>query len=96
VESALYDHPAVAEACVVGVPDPSQGERVVAVVVPKDPTVVDETLERELIDHCRARLIKWCCPREVDFAVELPRTKVGKIDFTTISREAAERRQAAV
>ncbi|HSK17154.1 MAG TPA: AMP-binding protein [Gaiellaceae bacterium] len=96
VETALYDHPAVAEACVIGVPDASQGERVVAVVVPREPDAAGDELAGELIGHCRLRLIKWSCPREVDFAAELPRTKVGKIDFTTIQREATERRGAAV
>ena len=92
VEAALYEHPDVAEACVVGVPDEAQGERVKAFVVAKDATRAGDALAAELIEHCRTRLIKWSCPREVEFRDALPKTKVGKVDFTTMAREAAARR----
>jgi long-chain acyl-CoA synthetase len=93
VEAVLYDHPAVAEACVVGVPEEAQGERVKAFVVTNDPAHAGDALAAELIDHCRGRLIKWSCPRDVEFRHELPKTRVGKIDFTALAREAAERRR---
>ena len=54
--------------------------------------LIASPLEAELIGHCRSRLIKWSCPREIEFRDELPKTRVGKIDFTTLAREAAERR----
>jgi long-chain acyl-CoA synthetase len=92
VEATLHEHPAVAEVCVVGVPDASQGERVVAVVVPAEGSAPGDELAGELIGHCRGTLIKWSCPRDVDFVAELPKTRVGKIDFTTLTREATERR----
>ena len=41
----------------------------------------------ELIRHCRERLIKWSCPREVAFLSELPKTRLGKIDFTALVRD---------
>jgi long-chain acyl-CoA synthetase len=94
VEAALHEHPAVAEVCVVGVPDPKQGERVLAVVVPAGTAGQRDELEAELIAHCRARLIKWSCPREIEFRSELPKTRVGKIDFMALTREATERRAA--
>ena len=53
VEAALHEHPSVAEVCVVGVPDASQGERVVAVVVPADEAAPGDELATELIGHCR-------------------------------------------
>ena len=95
VETALHEHPGVAEVCVIGVPDAAQGERVVAVVVPADPGGAGDALAAELIGHCRSRLIKWSCPREIEFRSELPKTRVGKIDFTTLTREAAERRSVS-
>jgi long-chain acyl-CoA synthetase len=94
VEAALHEHPAVAEVCVVGVPDPKQGERVLAVVVPAGTAGQRDELEAELIAHCRARLIKWSCPREIEFRSELPKTRVGKIDFMALTSEATERRAA--
>jgi long-chain acyl-CoA synthetase len=89
VEEALLSHPAVAEAFVVGVPDPSQIERVKAFVVPRVPEAAGPVLERELIAHCRQRLIKWSCPREVEFREELPKTRLGKVDLAALRRSAA-------
>ena len=87
VEAVLYDHPAVAEACVVGIPDEAQGERVKAFVVPSESTQPSPELAEELIALCRERLIKWSCPREVEFRSELPRTRVGKIDFVALMQQ---------
>jgi long-chain acyl-CoA synthetase len=84
VEAVLYRHPQVAEACVVGIPDEAQGERVKAFVAAKDPERAGPELADELIRHCREHLIKWSCPRDVEFRRELPKTRVGKIDFTAL------------
>jgi long-chain acyl-CoA synthetase len=91
VEAVLYQHPLVAEACVAGVPDPSQVERVKAFVVLKGAAPANADTERALIEHCRERLIKWSCPREVEFRSELPKTQVGKIDYKRLVREHAGR-----
>jgi long-chain acyl-CoA synthetase len=88
VEAVLQEHPAVAECCVIGVPDEAQGERVKAVVVLRDPAAAGEALAAELIDHCRQRLIKWSCPRDVVFRADLPLTKIGKVDFRALEAEA--------
>ncbi len=89
VEAVLYQHPLVAEACVAGVPDPSQVERVQAFVVLKDPAQASADTERALIEHCRAQLIKWSCPRQIEFCAELPKTRVGKIDYKVLVQEYA-------
>ena len=89
VEAVLREHPAVADACVVGVPDPAQVERVVAYAVLRDPSRAGTALETELIGHCRDRLIKWSCPREVGFVDALPLTKVGKVDYRALVRSHA-------
>ena len=91
VEAVLYKHPLVAEACVAGVPDPSQVERVQAFVVLKDPAQANADTERVLIEHCRAQLIKWSCPRRIEFRAELPKTRVGKIDYKVLVQEHAAR-----
>ena len=75
----------------IGVPDPAQGQRVKAFVTPADSAQADDALAAELIEHCRSELIKWSCPREVEFRAELPLTKVGKIDYTALEREEAEK-----
>lgn len=90
VEAILYQHPLVAEACVIGVPDPSQIERVKAVVVLKDPSLENDATAQALIEFCRERIIKWSCPREVEFRRELPKTRVGKVDFKALMAQHAE------
>ena len=88
VEAVLQDHQAVAQSCVIGVPDESQGERVKAFVVARDPAAAGDALSAELIEHCQARLIKWSCPRDIEFRAELPLTKIGKIDYRALEAEA--------
>jgi long-chain acyl-CoA synthetase len=87
VEQVLYQHPAVAEACVIGVPDEAQVERVKAVVVLRNPAQESDATAQQLIDFCRERLIRWSCPREIEFRRELPKTRIGKIDFKVLVTE---------
>jgi long-chain acyl-CoA synthetase len=84
VEETLYTHPSVAEACVIGVPDKNQVERVLAFVVLKPGVEPTKDKEKQIIDHCRGKLIKWSCPRNIEFKQELPTTLVGKIAFKVL------------
>jgi long-chain acyl-CoA synthetase len=86
VEAVLYDHPDVRDACVIGVPDETQVQRVKAFVVLKDKTKAGPDEAKVLIDHCRENLIKWSCPREVEFRESLPLTRVGKIAYTELEK----------
>ncbi|MEQ8815720.1 MAG: acetate--CoA ligase [Thalassobaculum sp.] len=79
VESALLEHPAVAEAGVIGKPDPVAMEIVKAFVALKPGFEAGEALRRELLGHCRKRLGAAVAPREIDFLDDLPRTRSGKI-----------------
>jgi acetyl-CoA synthetase len=79
VESALMEHPAVAEAAVIGMPDPIAGETVKAFVVLKAGRTQSETLRKEILGHGRLRLGPAVAPREIAFHVNLPRTRSGKI-----------------
>jgi long-chain acyl-CoA synthetase len=91
VEAVLYRHPDMAEACVIGVPDEAQGERMKAFVATKDPARAGPEPADELIEHCRENLIKWSCPLEVEFRTELPKTRVGKIDFAAVLESELDR-----
>ncbi|WP_142847409.1 acetate--CoA ligase [Telmatospirillum sp. J64-1] len=79
VESALMDHPAVAEAGVIGKPDPVAHERVKAYVSLSHGFAAGEALRRELIAFARLRLGSALAPKELVFIDELPKTRSGKI-----------------
>ena len=79
VESALMEHAAVAEAGVIGKPDPVIGETVKAFVSLKPGFEASEALQRELLGHARKRLGPAVAPKEIDIVATLPRTRSGKI-----------------
>lgn len=79
VESALMEHPAIAEAGVIGIPDPMIGEVVKAFVSLKKGIEPSETLRKELLGHARSRLGPAVAPREIDFRESVPKTRSGKI-----------------
>jgi len=87
VEEQLYKHSDVAEACVIGVPDKAQVERVKAFVVLKDPTKAGPEMEKQLVAHCQKDLIKWSCPREIEFRDKLPLTLIGKVAYKVLQDE---------
>jgi acetyl-CoA synthetase len=79
VENVLTDHPAVAEAAVIGKPDPTYGAIVKAFVTLKSGYTADDELRRDLMGHARKRLGAAVAPKEIDFVDSLPHTRSGKI-----------------
>ena len=79
VESALMEHPAVAEAGVIGKPDPMIGEVVKAFVSLKKGYEPSEALRKELLGFARIKLGPAVAPREIDFRDSVPKTRSGKI-----------------
>ena len=79
VESALLEHPAVAEAGVIGKPDPIAGELVKAFVALRRGFEPGEALRRELVGFARQRLGAAVAPKEIDFVPSVPKTRSGKI-----------------
>jgi malonyl-CoA/methylmalonyl-CoA synthetase len=94
VEEVLERHPAVAEAGVLGMPDPDYGEQVVAAVVVRDEAATvpgdRDALSAELIALCRDQLASYKKPRRVLFVAALPRNALGKVQ-KHILREWIER-----
>jgi long-chain acyl-CoA synthetase len=88
VEEKLYEHPAVLEAGVVGVPDPNIGETIKAFVVLKK-EYEGKITEKELIEWSKEMLAGYKYPRQIEFISSLPRTPVGKV-FRRKLRELKE------
>jgi malonyl-CoA/methylmalonyl-CoA synthetase len=85
VENVLEGHPAVKEVAVFGLPDDDFGERVVAVVVPKEGA--GDLAEGDLIARCREHLAGYKCPRQVHLAAELPRNAMGKLQKNLLAEK---------
>jgi acyl-CoA synthetase (AMP-forming)/AMP-acid ligase II len=85
VEGALKSHPAVFDVLVVGVPDKRWGERVAALLQPREGQV--PTLE-ELKEHCRSRIAGYKVPRELLLVAEIPRLANGKPDYRRAKEQA--------
>ncbi len=86
IDEVLYQHPGVAAAATIGVPDPLYGEEVVAFIVLKDGTA---SSEEEIISHCREQLADYKCPKTVHFVAEIPKGPTGKL----LKRELAKQFQ---
>ena len=91
VEEILFEHPAVQEAAVVGIPDETSGEAVKAFVVLKKGSEGKVTAE-ELSNFCKQRIASFKAPKIVQFKTELPKTAVGKV----LRRELRKERQEYV
>jgi len=90
VENMMYEHPAIHEACVIGVPDGKQGESVKALVALK-PGFRGEVSEQAIVDWARGRMAVYKAPRIVEFMDALPKSGTGKI----LWRELQEQHRAA-
>jgi len=91
VEEVLFEHPAVKEAAVAGVPDPYRGETVKAYIVLKDGATVTE---KELDEFCRKHLAAYKVPKIYEFRDELPKTTVGKVLRRKLIEEEKEKLKA--
>ncbi len=76
IEEVIAKLPQVSEVAVIGIPHPSWGEEVKAIIKPKDGAVLTE---QDIIDYCKENLAGYKRPRSVDFVEEFPRTATGKI-----------------
>jgi len=92
VENVLYQHPAVAEAAIYGVPDAVLGEQVRANIVLK---TEQSATEEELIAFCRQRMVKYKVPTVIEFVDELPKSRTGKV-LKRVLREAYAAKEEAL
>lgn len=85
VEEVIYEHPAVKEAAVVGVPDSYRGETVKAFIVAKEGAAVTE---QEMQDFCKVNMASYKVPKLIEFRTELPKSGVGKVLRRTLREDA--------
>jgi long-chain acyl-CoA synthetase len=83
IDEVLYQHPAVAAAATIGVPDPLYGEEVAAFIVLKDGV---NTTEEELMTHCKSELADYKCPKSIRFVDDIPKGPTGKLLKRELSR----------
>jgi fatty-acyl-CoA synthase len=87
LEGTLMAHPAIREACVVGVPDERWDERPLAAVVLREGETVDP---KQMCDWLQERVAKWWIPERWAFITEVPKTSVGKFDKKVLRKQYAD------
>ncbi|MGP4061016.1 long-chain-fatty-acid--CoA ligase [Halobacillus sp. H74] len=90
VETALYDHPAVQQACVVGVPDPRKGENIKAFVILND-GYEGKVTEEDIVEWAKEQMAAYKYPRIVEFKKEFPTTNSGKILWRKLQEQEREK-----
>ncbi len=95
VEEALKTHDSVRDAVVVGIPHPTYGETIVAVVEPADGVSDEDLSEAELIEHVKQRLASYKAPRRVRAVATIGRAPNGKVDYKRHRAESIEEIEAA-
>ena len=95
VEETLRQHDLVRDVCVVGVPDPYKMTVVRAYVVPADPQRSDDDAAAAIRDWAADKLNRWSLPRDIVFRDELPLTRVGKVAYAELEKEAADEAEPA-
>lgn len=88
VENVIDAHPDVLCSCAVGVPDPYKMHRVKVYVVLKPGAEPSGKIREELLERCRKNIARFALPRDIEFLKELPRTRLGKVDYRRLEEAA--------
>ena len=91
IESVLDSHEAINCSCVIGVKDAYKMQKVKAFVELKDGREPTEALKNGILAYCKKRVAKYAMPKELEFRKELPRTLVGKVAYSVLEKEEAEK-----
>ncbi|WP_407494330.1 long-chain-fatty-acid--CoA ligase [Pseudooceanicola sp. MF1-13] len=90
VEALMHHHPDIAEACVIGAPDPRRGETVKAVIVPRQGATLSE---EDVIAWCHDTMAAYKCPRLIEFTDALPKSGSGKVQWRELAEAEARKTQ---
>lgn len=96
IEDMATAVPGVRMACAIGIPHPYKMQVVKLFVVPDNDQINQEELRRSIMQAAEKHLIKYAQPREIEFCDDLPKTKVGKIDYVELERLESARREEAL
>ena len=88
LENILDGHEKVLQSCVIGIADPSRGQRIKAYIVPMPGVTADSALEAEILEYCKEHIARYALPRQIEFRTELPKTLVGKVAYRVLEEEA--------
>ena len=91
IENIIDAMEEVQMSCVIGVPDPYKIQKVKAFVQLRPGIVPSEEIKQKILAHCRDRIAKYAMPYDVEFREQLPKTLVGKIAYTVLEKEEAEK-----
>lgn len=91
LENIIEGHPAVQRSCVIGVKDELKMQRVKAFIVLKENCQADEQMKESIMKHCKQHIAKYALPSEIEFRESLPTTLVGKVAYTVLEKEEAEK-----
>ena len=87
IEEVINECRGVALNCVVGVPDRTLGQRIVAVVQPTDMNIDLASLKKEILEKCKKNVADFAIPKEIVFKEEMPKTAMGKVNFKKLVEE---------
>lgn len=92
IEETVMEYPGVEKCCAIGYKDDFAGQRVKVFVVMQDKNSNPDTVKEGILKLCKEKLNKWSQPKDLELRMELPLTKVGKIDVVALEREENARR----
>lgn len=95
IENVIEAHEKVLSSCAIGVPDPYKIQKVKAFVVLRDSLAATEEVKASILEHCRRNIAKYAMPYEIEYRDALPKTLVGKVAYTVLEKEEADKRKAA-
>lgn len=96
IESVFNNHEAVLLSCVIGVPDPRKIQKIKAYVVLVDGYSPSDELKSSLFEYCKKHIAKYAMPYDIEFRESLPKTKVGKIAYAELEKEAVNKEKEMV
>ena len=95
IENIIEAHEKVLVSCAIGVPDPYKIQKVKAFIVLRDGAEATDEIKASILEHCKKNIAKYAMPYDFEYRDTLPKTLVGKVAYTVLEQEEAEKLKAA-